>query len=71
MPFVLNHGFGEYSKKPRRIAERVAAWLADDDMRSTMRVNALHAATPQATRLIATDLLQLLDGAAPAPVPAS
>jgi len=61
VPFVLEKGFGEYAKRPQRIAERVAAWLSDDEMRSHMRENARAAATPHATRLIAMDLLRLLD----------
>jgi 1,2-diacylglycerol 3-beta-galactosyltransferase len=61
VPFVLNHGFGDYSTKPKRIAERVTAWLHDDEKLDTMRVNARAAATPHATRQIAMDLLRLLD----------
>ena len=61
VPFVLNHGFGEYSPKPAAIADRVSAWLQDDKMRKEMRRKARAAATPQATRMIAMDLLKLLD----------
>jgi len=61
VPFVLDAGFGEYSKQPRRIAERVAHWLQDDEILSEMRTKARAAATPEATRLIAKDLLKLLD----------
>ena len=61
MPYVLEKGFGEFAKRPKRIAERVSAWLNDDAKISEMRTNARAAATPQATRLIAMDLLRILD----------
>jgi len=61
VPFVLNHGFGDYSTKPKLIAERVTEWLHDDGMREAMRAKARAAATPDATRLIAMDLLRLMD----------
>ena len=61
VPYVLEKGFGEFAKRPKRIAERVSAWLNDDAKISEMRTNARAAATPQATRLIAMDLLRILD----------
>ena len=61
VPYVLEKGFGEYANKPDRIASRVADWLQDDTTLREMRRNARAAATPQATRLIALDLLHLLE----------
>jgi len=61
VPFVLEHGFGEYSTEPKVIGARVASWLQDDAARARMRSCASAAATPLATHDIAVDLLQLLD----------
>ena len=64
VPFVLNHGFGEYSKRPAAIADRVTTWLQDEQKLQSMREAARAAATPDATKRIASDLLVLLDGCA-------
>jgi len=61
VPYVINHGFGEFSRKPAKIAERVSAWLQDDALLEKMRASAVAAATPEATQQIASDLLQLMD----------
>lgn len=63
VPYVLEHGFGEFARRPQRIAERVAAWLQDDRKLQQMSEAAYAAASPEATRRIAVDLLQMLDEA--------
>ena len=61
VPYVLEHGFGEFARRPQRIAERVAAWLQDERKLQQMSEAAYAAASPEATRHIAVDLLRMLD----------
>lgn len=65
--FVESHGFGAFSKQPTKIAQTVSSWLQDDRQLSRMQAAARSAATPEATKLIATDLLKLLDDQSVAP----
>ena len=69
VPFVVQSGFGEFSTKPKMIARKVSAWLQDDELLRAKTSAALQVAAPEATQLIATDLLQMLDGATPAETP--
>jgi 1,2-diacylglycerol 3-beta-galactosyltransferase len=32
IPFVVDGGFGAYSKQPKEIAATVAKWMSDDEM---------------------------------------
>jgi 1,2-diacylglycerol 3-beta-galactosyltransferase len=59
--FVVNNGFGEFARQPKVIAERVSGWLQDDALLEKMSISARAAAEPDATRLIAEDLIRLLD----------
>lgn len=61
VPFVVDHHFGEYSRKPKEIGRRVASWLQDEPKLSAMSAAAKEVAAPDATRLIARDLLEILD----------
>jgi 1,2-diacylglycerol 3-beta-galactosyltransferase len=65
VPFVLQHGFGEFARRPKRIAERVTAWLQDEPKLQQMSDAAYAAAAPEATRRIAADLLRMLDEGKP------
>jgi len=59
--FVVDNGFGEYSPRPKKIASTVSAWLQDDEGLRAKSGAALQVAAPHATRLIAVDLLEMLD----------
>lgn len=61
VPFVVNKGFGEFSRKPEVIAQTVSGWLKDEDELARKSAAALAAGQPDATNLIAKDLLVLLD----------
>ena len=63
VPFVIDHGFGEYSANPQTIARTVSGWVQDPDKLDRMAGNARAAAAPLATQEIANDLLQLLEEA--------
>jgi len=65
VPFVVDSGFGEFAKAPRKIARTVSTWLQDDDLLRAKSGAALQVASPDATRLIAVDLLQMLDAGLP------
>jgi len=69
VPFVIRSGFGEFSKSPKVIAERVSTWLQDDELREAMSTSARAAATPEATRLIAADLCTMIADDPPSPEP--
>ena len=61
VPFVVNKGFGEFSRKPDVIAQTVSGWLKDDGELARKSAAALAAGQPDATSLIAKDLVVLLD----------
>ena len=61
VPFVVGSGFGKFSKQPKVIARTVSSWLKDDDERARLSAAALAAGQPEATKLIAQDLVQLLE----------
>ena len=60
--FCIERGFGEFASSPKAIAERVSAWLQNEQTLKNMSTAARAASTPHATRQIADDLLSLLDG---------
>jgi len=60
VPFVVRSGFGEFSRQPKVIAERVSTWLQDDEQLARMSASARAVATPKATRQIAEDLVQMM-----------
>ena len=61
VPYVTENGFGEYSKDPSKIAERVTAWLQDPELLARMKSSALACAAPDATHQIAKDLCEMID----------
>jgi 1,2-diacylglycerol 3-beta-galactosyltransferase len=61
VPFVVGKGFGRFSTKPKVIAQTVSEWLQDDDELAQLSAAALAAGQPEATNLIARDLVELLD----------
>ena len=61
VPYVTENGFGEYSKDPSKIAERVSAWLQDPELLARMKSSALACAAPDATHQIAKDLCEMID----------
>jgi len=64
VPFVVGKGFGRFSTQPKVIAKTVSSWLQDDDELARLSAAALSAGQPEATRLIAKDLVKLLNTAA-------
>ena len=60
--FVVERGFGQFARQPKAIGRTVSAWLRDDAKREELGNAARAAATPLATRQIATDLLCMMDG---------
>ena len=61
MPFVVQSGFGEFSRDPQRIARTVSTWVKDPEKLSQMASAARAAAAPTATQEIAADLLAMLE----------
>jgi len=61
VPFVVGKGFGRFSKKPKVIAQTVSSWLQDDEELARLSAAALSAGQPEATKLIAKDLVKLLN----------
>ncbi len=61
VPFVCENGFGDYSKKPAEIADRVCSWLAEPETLERMQQNARDVAKPHAATQIAEDLARLID----------
>ena len=61
LAFVTRHGFGQYVRQPKAIARHVSALLQSPAELARMSAAARAAATPLATKQIATDLLQILD----------
>lgn len=46
MPFVIEGGFGDFSKEPLKIADTISDWLRDDDLLARMSNNAKKASRP-------------------------
>ena len=64
VPFVVESGFGEYSKDPRQIARTVTGWVQDPQKLAQLSSAARDAGAPTATQEICVDLLTMLDEAA-------
>ena len=64
VPFVVESGFGEYSKDPRQIARTVTGWVQDPQKLAELSSAARDAGAPTATQEICVDLLTMLDEAA-------
>lgn len=56
IPYVVEGGYGAFSKNPAVIADTVTEWLTDDAKLSAMAANARLAARPHATEAIARDI---------------
>lgn len=56
VPFVVDGGFGAYSKQPKKIAKIVSEWLHDPELLSEMSEKSRGAGRPEATKAIAQDL---------------
>lgn len=54
--FVLDHGFGDFSKDPAQIGEEVAVWLRDRELLRRMSANARQAGNPNAAAEIVMDI---------------
>jgi len=65
VPFVIGKGFGEFSKEPKVIAQTVASWIQDDALLAKKSAAALDAGKPEATKLIAKELVELLEKGKP------
>ncbi|KAK4532155.1 hypothetical protein CCYA_CCYA11G3012 [Cyanidiococcus yangmingshanensis] len=59
VPFVVNHGVGEYQHGPHAIANRLAEWLADDTLLLRMAMRARDMGKPLATYEICQDIAEL------------
>ena len=53
---VLEKGFGEFNKKPAKIAETVTSWLQDDELMARMIKSATEAGNPYAADEIVADI---------------
>lgn len=60
--FVRENDFGEFHRRPRRIAKTMKAWLTDPAKREQMSASAVAAASFDATTNIAGDIGKLLFG---------
>ncbi|CAN0220351.1 unnamed protein product, partial [Laminaria digitata] len=60
VPYVVNGGFGAYSKKPAEIGATVARWLKNPELLEKMKGNALRAARPRASYDIAREIADML-----------
>jgi len=61
VPFVTDNGFGQYSKRPKKIAKTVCSWIQHPEELDAMASAARACATPEATHEIAAELLELLE----------
>lgn len=57
--YVVDNGVGAFAKKPARIVNIVAEWMADLDALSEMSVHAQQLGRPQASLDIATDIVRV------------
>jgi len=60
VPFVVDGGFGAYSKRPEVIAKTVSGWLKDPQHLADMSSKSQDAGRPAATKQIAEDIGGLL-----------
>jgi hypothetical protein len=60
IPYVVEGGYGSFSKNPKIIAETVREWLLDEDKLAAMAAAAKRAARPQATTAIARDIGKMI-----------
>eukprot|EP00953_Heterococcus_sp_UTEX-ZZ885_P035432 18296-Heterococcus_DN1.PRE.1 len=60
IPYVVEGGYGSFSKNPKVIAETVREWLLDDAKLAGMAAAAKLAARPQATTAIARDIGKMI-----------
>merc|ERR1711937_569720 len=58
--FVVNGGFGAFSRKPEVIASTVGKWLKDEDQMKKMSKLSQNQANPNATFEIAGEILEML-----------
>ena len=61
VPFVIESGFGEYSRDPKTIAKTVRGWIQDPAKLDELAKAARKAAAPRATQEIAHDILAMLE----------
>ncbi|CAM9342639.1 unnamed protein product [Pylaiella littoralis] len=60
VPYVVNGGFGAYSKNPVEIGATVARWLKNPELLQKMKGSALQAARPRASYDIAREIADML-----------
>jgi 1,2-diacylglycerol 3-beta-galactosyltransferase len=53
---VLESGFGEYAKRPSKIADIVTSWLLDSDLLNRMSKAAMETGNPYAADEIVKDI---------------
>lgn len=58
--FVIDNGFGSYSKNPSTIADTVTSWLEDDEILATLSNKAKEAACSASTITIASEIGMML-----------
>merc|ERR1712146_68618 len=58
--FVIDNGFGSYSKNPSTIADTVTSWLEDDEILATLSHKAKEAACSASTITIASEIGMML-----------
>ncbi|CAM9732018.1 unnamed protein product, partial [Chrysoparadoxa australica] len=56
VPFVVDGGFGDFSRKPQLIASKVSDWFRNPEMLQRMSAAAIRAAKPNATYDIAREI---------------
>lgn len=56
MDIVLDGGFGAYEENPKKIAEKLSAWLKDDSLIDEMSKRSEEAGNPHAAADIAKDI---------------
>lgn len=62
---VVDGGFGEYHRKPRKIAKKIDSWLACDDKLDLMSRNAMLNGEPDAAKKITEEILDDFDYSKP------
>jgi UDP-N-acetylglucosamine:LPS N-acetylglucosamine transferase len=67
IPYVVEGGYGAFSKDPEVIANTVTAWLLDDAKLAELSANAYRAARPHATTAIARDIGKMVSRERQAP----
>ena len=63
VPYVINNGYGDFSRDPKKISAKVTEWLADAHVVSTMSeaASAIGATHARATKEIAREIAELVD----------